>query len=205
VISHEWRGGQRISVLNFHSDARAGIVGHAYFNTKYVRAKTKLSYSATYNQTTKHHTVWTVLNSNWKIVQAGTKSIYGAPVFILGSPCGVRFSQYLLFCLVFCRPLWNQSLNSDGQQLDQYQQSAQWSLTLTHWTQKDHDIWRPGLGQAQKYGRVKPLSVFVPFYLVILLSVFSDLRLLIGIVKHFFILKYNMLMTKQIILSEVPN
>jgi hypothetical protein len=42
--------------------------------------------------------------------------------------------------------LWNQSLNSDGQQLDQYQQSAQWSLTLTHWTQKDHDIWRPGLG-----------------------------------------------------------
>ena len=33
-----------------------------------------------------------------------------------------------------------ESLNSDGQQFHQYQQNKQWLLTLTHWTQKEHDI-----------------------------------------------------------------
>jgi hypothetical protein len=33
------RKGQRISVLNFHSDARAGIVGHPHFNTKLLEQK----------------------------------------------------------------------------------------------------------------------------------------------------------------------
>jgi hypothetical protein len=31
---------------------------------------------------------------------------------------------------------WKESLNSDGQQFHQYQQSGQPPLTLTHWTQE---------------------------------------------------------------------
>jgi hypothetical protein len=34
----------------------------------------------------------------------------------------------------------NRKLNSDGQQFHQYQQNEQSPLSLTHWTQKDHDI-----------------------------------------------------------------
>ena len=35
---------------------------------------------------------------------------------------------------------WN--LNRDGQQFHQYQQNVQSPLTLTHWRQKEEDIWR---------------------------------------------------------------
>ena len=49
--------------------------------------------------------------------------------------------------------LWKESLNSDSQQSNQYQQNKQSCLTLTHWTPKKtttSDVWipGPGLGQA---------------------------------------------------------
>ena len=54
-------------------------------------------------------------------------------------------------------------LNSDGKQFHQYQQSKQQHLTSTNRTQKKTMTYAdgnpgPGLGQAQHYGRVKPVN-----------------------------------------------
>ena len=46
-----------------------------------------------------------------------------------------------LLCSRCLRFLSKESLNSDGQQLHQYQQYEQPTLTSNHWTQNDHDIW----------------------------------------------------------------
>jgi len=55
--------------------------------------------------------------------------------------------------------LWKESLNSDGQQFHQYQQSKQSPLTSNNWTQKDHDIWHWKFlswlwTSTKKYGKV---------------------------------------------------
>jgi hypothetical protein len=46
--------------------------------------------------------------------------------------------------LIFLNIIWKESIRSDGHQFHQYQQNKQppHHLNWTHWTQKDHDIWR---------------------------------------------------------------
>jgi hypothetical protein len=59
--------------------------------------------------------------------------------------------------------LWRESLNSDLQQFDQYQQNKQSPFILTNSTSKKittYDVGNPntGLGQAQKCGCVKSVN-----------------------------------------------
>ena len=57
--------------------------------------------------------------------------------------------------------LWKEYLNSDGQQIHQYQQNKLSPLTSSHWIQKDYDtcVGNPdhGLGQAQTCAEVSRL------------------------------------------------
>jgi hypothetical protein len=55
--------------------------------------------------------------------------------------------------------LWKESLNSDGQRFNQYQQNEQPPLTVIHWTQRKTKTYAeenagPGVWQAQICGRV---------------------------------------------------
>ena len=63
--------------------------------------------------------------------------------------------------------LWKESLNSDGHQFHQYQQNEQAPLVLTELTEHKkktttYDVGNtgPGLGQAQRCGRVKHVHAF---------------------------------------------
>jgi hypothetical protein len=57
----------------------------------------------------------------------------------------------------------NKKVLSHGQQFHQYQQNEQSPVTVTHGTQRKTTTYTvgnpdPGLGQAQKYGGVKPVN-----------------------------------------------
>jgi len=76
----------------------------------------------------------------------------------------ILYCVFVLFFFVLCTlccqflsivnfwlPLWyslnvtvyeKKFIKRDGQLFHQYQQKEQSPLSLTHWTQKDHDIWR---------------------------------------------------------------
>jgi hypothetical protein len=66
---------------------------------------------------------------------------------------------------------WKESLNSDGQQFHQYQQSQQSFIILSYYTLQrtttyDAGNQGDGLGQARKYGGNKPVNVIAIFCLV---------------------------------------
>ena len=67
--------------------------------------------------------------------------------------------------------LWKESLNSDGQQLHQYQQNQQSPLTWTLWTQKKNTTTYevgnpgPGFGQAHQCGGLNRLMRSKPFFI----------------------------------------
>ena len=54
----------------------------------------------------------------------------------------VYFFHTSIVWRILAMTLWKESWNFNGQQFNQYQQNKRVHLTLTHWTQKKHDISR---------------------------------------------------------------
>jgi hypothetical protein len=65
--------------------------------------------------------------------------------------------------------LWKESLNSDGQQLHQYQQNEQAPLTSNHWAPQNattYDVGNKVIMQVQQRGGLKPVNEIPPLLII---------------------------------------